>query len=177
MDPPQRRDDKPRGLLVVDPGAGQPLSVANVSLMARAAWTDGGFCVFDQLVEPMTITPAHSHREETQGAYVISGTIGFWVDGDETVAAAGSYVVRPAGSVHSLWNPTSKPGRMLEITSPATRYQKFVLELEALLQAGAPAPGAIAELAAGYGTIFDEAVTRELCSRHGVAVEGGGYGR
>ena len=122
--PPQRADEVPAGLLVVDSGTGERL--AGASILGRAAWSAGAFCIFEQEVPPGLITPAHHHEVETQTAYVVSGTIGFWVDGDEQAVAAGGYVVRPPGTVHSLWNSSDEPARMLEITTPATNFQRFV---------------------------------------------------
>jgi hypothetical protein len=64
------------------------------SQQGRAEWSGGDFMVIDQVVPPKTITRAHHHRDQSQGAYV----------------------VRPPGSVHALWNPGETPARMLELT-------------------------------------------------------------
>lgn len=169
-------DERPTSLLVVEPGQGQPLvGAAPVTIAARSAWTDGGFCVFDQIVPPRSMTAAHRHAKETQGAYIIEGTIGFWVDGEAAIGKAGSYVLRPVGSLHALWNPTDEPAHMLEITSPATDYQTFILELDELVRSGGGREQ-IRSLAGRWGTVFDQDVTDELCSRYGVGTEGGGYG-
>lgn len=158
--------------IVVGPGAGTPIPGA--SLIGRAEWADGHVCVLEQTVEPGVLVAAHSHRDETQGAYVLGGTIAFYVDGVETTAGAGSYVVRPAGSVHALWNPTDTPARMLEITTPAERWQAFALELQAFHAAGTGDAAQLAALAQRYGTVLHPAVTAQLADRHGVAV-GRGY--
>jgi mannose-6-phosphate isomerase-like protein (cupin superfamily) len=163
---PQRSDEKPDGLLVVAPGQGQPLFTN--ALIARSAWTGGAYFIIDQIVSAHTLTPAHAHEIETQGAYVVSGVIGFYVDGEETQATAGSYVVRPAGSVHSLWNPTDEPAHMLEITTPGERFERYLLAVHDLSASGQADPASVAALAAEHGTFFHEEVTTDLCRRHGL---------
>jgi mannose-6-phosphate isomerase-like protein (cupin superfamily) len=164
-------DEKPKGLLVVEPDSGEPL--AGASIIGRAAWTDGAVCVFDRLIAPGILTPAHRHGSETQAAYVVSGKIGFWVDGEEAIVSAGGYVVRPAGAAHALWNAGDEPAHMLEITSPAEPFQSFMLELTRLAADAAPFDDIVA-LANRYGTFMAPDVTAELCERHGLAA-GTGY--
>jgi mannose-6-phosphate isomerase-like protein (cupin superfamily) len=156
----------PSGLIVVAPGAGEPIPAA--ALIGRAEWTGGLVCVLEQTVEPGVLVAAHRHTDETQGAYVLSGEIAFWVDGEETLAPAGSYVVRPAGTVHALWNPTAAPARMLEVTSPAERWQAFALALKAFHAGGSGGPAELVALAQAYGTHLHPEVTQELADRHGV---------
>jgi mannose-6-phosphate isomerase-like protein (cupin superfamily) len=160
------------GLLVVAPGGGTPLPGA--SLIGRAEWFGGAVCVLEQTVAPRILVAAHRHDVETQGAYVVSGTLGFYVDGEETVADAGSYVVRPAGSVHALWNPTDASAQMIEITSPAGKWQELALALQAFHERSAGGPEELSELISRYGTTLQPDVTRKLADRHGVAT-GAGY--
>jgi quercetin dioxygenase-like cupin family protein len=156
-------------MIVVERGEGQILGSEDLHLIGRAEWTNGGFMVIDQIVPPKTITRAHHHRDQSQAAYVLEGTICFWVDGEESEAGPGTYVVRPAGSVHALWNPGDEEARMLEVTSAATGFQEL-----ALAATGAETPAEpLGELAARVGTAFDDEVTEELCRRHGVSPEGG----
>jgi quercetin dioxygenase-like cupin family protein len=167
---PQRSDEKPDGLFIVMPGQGQP--VFTNTLIARSAWTDGAYSIIDQIVEPHTITPAHAHDIESQAAYVISGVIGFHVDGEETLATAGSYVLRPTGSVHSLWNPTDEPAHMLEITTPGARIERYLLALHDLSASGHANAASVAALAAQHGTVFYEEVTTDLCRRYALTPRG-----
>jgi mannose-6-phosphate isomerase-like protein (cupin superfamily) len=159
-------------MLIVPPGRGEPIPGA--SLIAREEWADGGMCVLQQTVAPAVLVAAHSHDRETQAAYVLSGTITFYVDGEEADVPADGLVVRPAGSVHALWNATEKPARMLEITAPAARWQAFALELKAFHARGVGTPEELAALAERYGTHLAPHVTSELARRHGLAT-GQGY--
>jgi mannose-6-phosphate isomerase-like protein (cupin superfamily) len=160
------------GLLVVAAGGGTPLPGA--SLIGRAEWAGGAVCVLEQTVAPRLLVAAHRHDVETQGAYVVTGNIGFYVDGEETVAAAGSYVLRPAGSVHALWNPTDASAQMIEITSPAEKWQELALALQAFHERAAGGPEELSQLLNRYGTTLHPEVTDDLAARHGVA-PGAGY--
>lgn len=160
-----------RHLTMTAPGEGARLPGA--SLIGRGEWTGGAVCVLEQTVPPRTLVAAHRHDIETQGAYVVSGTLGFYVDGEETLATAGSYVLRPAGSVHALWNPTDASARMIEITTPAAKWQKLALALQAFQERPSGGAKQLADLARRFGTTLHPEVTTELAERHGVAAAGG----
>jgi mannose-6-phosphate isomerase-like protein (cupin superfamily) len=153
-------------MIAVAPGTGQPIPAA--ALIGRAEWAAGLVCVLEQTVEPGVLVAAHRHTEETQGAYVLSGFLGFYVDGEEAVVPAGTYVVRPAGSVHALWNPTEAPARMLEITAPATRWQEFAFALRDFHATGSGDHAGLDALARRYGTYLHPEVTAALAERQGV---------
>jgi mannose-6-phosphate isomerase-like protein (cupin superfamily) len=160
-------------LTVVHEGEGTPLSDAGSNrLIARAEWMAGAVCILDQVQPPGRVSPVHMHANETQAAYLISGRLGFWVGGEESEVGPGGYVVRPAGKPHALWNPTDQPARMLEITSPADGFQRFMLELAALRERGEADAETVKRVAAGYGVTFFDDLTEELCRRHGVDPRG-----
>jgi len=160
-------------MIVVEAGQGEPIGVGrSTGLIGRAEWTAGGVCVLDQIVQPRHVSPVHSHAVESQAAYIVSGTLGFWVDGQEGQANTGGYVFRPVGKPHALWNPTDEPVHMLEITSPAERFQEYMLELSALMDAGAADPGTVKRLAGSYGVTFFDEITDELCRRYGLDPHG-----
>jgi quercetin dioxygenase-like cupin family protein len=155
---------------VVQPGAGYALATPTpMSVLCRADQTAGGLLVLDQTLAPGSISPAHNHSEETQGAYVLEGEITFWTEGEEETVGPGGYAVRPAGALHSLWNATDRPARMLELTTPAARFEAFVREMDRGAREGSLDPAAVATLAADHGTNFDVQVTAQLCERHGVS--------
>ncbi len=163
--------DRPPTPRLVAPGTGDPLPGA--TLVGRAEWTGGHVCVLEQTILPGVLVAAHRHERETQGAYVLSGTIGFRVAGEEFDVPAGGFVMRPAGADHALWNATSAPARMLEITSPAADWQAFALELQRLHADGGADDAALTALASRYGTTLLPELTRELCARHGVSAAPG----
>lgn len=159
-------------LRLVTPGAENRLPLGPATyVIGRAAWTDGAYTVFDQVVAPRIVTPPHSHAEETQVAIVLSGTVGFWVDGEETLAGPGDYVLRPAGLPHALWNPTDEPARIIEMTSPATRFEAYMERLAELVARSAD-PAEVEALAGDYGVTFHPEFLADLCERHGVDPRG-----
>ncbi len=162
--------DQARPMSVVQPGAGYALATPTpMSILCRADQTGGGLLVLDQTLAPGSLSPAHTHSEETQGAYVIEGEISFWTDGEEVIVGPGGYVVRAPRALHSLWNATEQPARMLELTTPGERFGRFVAAMDELGRGEGRDPLEVAALAASHGTHFDAQVTAELCERHGVS--------
>jgi len=160
-------------MIVVQAGEGEPLGVgASTGLIGRAEWAAGNVCVLDQIVQPKHMSPVHFHEAESQAAYVVSGRLGFWVNGRESEARTGAYVVRPAGKPHALWNPTDEPAHMLEITSPATRFQEYLHKLSVLRNDDEADPATVKRLAAEYGLTFLDEITDELSRRHGLDPSG-----
>jgi mannose-6-phosphate isomerase-like protein (cupin superfamily) len=161
-------------MVVVEPGAGRPLSLGrDMFVLGGAALTAGAFSVLDQVVAPRLIVPPHLHERETQVSLVVSGTLGFWVDGDIAEVSAGGYVLRPAGHAHALWNPTDASARMLEITTPGAAFEEYMEAASALMDRGDASPGSIAALAAPYGIRFVDGPLADLCGRYGVSPAGG----
>ena len=160
-------------MIVIEAGEGQAISVGvSTALIGRAEWTDGAVCVLDQIVPPRHISPVHAHAVESQAAYILSGRLGFWVDGAEREAHTGGCVFRPAGRPHALWNATDERVRMLEITTPGARFQEYMVEVGALMDSSAADPETIKRLAASFGIEFFDEVTDMLCQRHGLDPRG-----
>jgi hypothetical protein len=69
--------------------------------------------------------------------------------------AAGGYITKPRGEMHTMWNAGSVPARMIEIISPAG-LENFFRELAALISAGPPQAGQVPALADRYGLQFGQ---------------------
>jgi hypothetical protein len=52
-------------------------------------------------------------------------------------ATAGTYVLKPRQIMHTFWNATDKPARILEILSPA-KFEKFFEEMSDLFKHPGP---------------------------------------
>ena len=156
-------DEQPRELIVIDSGDGIPLNVGTTTgLVGRAEWTDGAYSMMDQIVGPGKLVPVHSHELETQVVFVLRGTLTCWVDGRAGEVRKGAYALRPAGLPHSMWNATETDVRMLEITSPATRFEEYHQRLSDLLSSRTASPDDVVALAGGYGITFYPRLTEEL---------------
>jgi mannose-6-phosphate isomerase-like protein (cupin superfamily) len=155
-------------------GEGEPLSLGGRTLLTvRAEWTGGAYCLLDQVIAPGFITAPHFHDRESQVSLVVEGRLGFWVDGDELEGGPGSCIFRPAGKPHALWNSTDQPAHMIEITTPAGRFQSCLLQLSAMIDAGTADEAAVREFAAANGTHFVDGVLDDLKRRHGLSERGG----
>jgi mannose-6-phosphate isomerase-like protein (cupin superfamily) len=64
-------------------------------------------------------TPLHVHTRNEEAFYVLSGRLAVWVNGTETVAEPGSFLVIPRGVPHAVRPIGDDPPRMLTLVSPA----------------------------------------------------------
>jgi mannose-6-phosphate isomerase-like protein (cupin superfamily) len=83
-----------------------------------AGSADPDFVVAEWLGEGTTsrerpIAALHVHHADDECWYVLEGTLGFVVGGEEIVAPAGSAVFVPRGTPHSYWNASPGPARYL----------------------------------------------------------------
>jgi mannose-6-phosphate isomerase-like protein (cupin superfamily) len=97
-------------------------------------------------------TPLHAHDEAEEAFYVLSGRAAVWLAGEETVVAAGTFLVVPRGVPHALRRAGEDPVRFLTAVSPAG-LERFFEEVERLGEEALLAePERLVALAAGYGT-------------------------
>ncbi|MFE7441037.1 cupin domain-containing protein [Streptomyces chartreusis] len=154
--------------------SGTRLSVgATTVILGSAAWSGGALNVMDQIVPPGLIVPPHYHEKDHQGSYVVRGTLGFLVGDEEFELGAGSYIHRPAGKVHALWNATEEPAQMLEITAPGEGFETYMLALSSLTDSGSADPESVRVLAALHGVHLVPEPLAALCEKHGVSPAGG----
>jgi hypothetical protein len=57
--------------------------------------------------------------------------------GEDTVASAGTTVMRPAGIAHALWNASAAPARMVEVYSPGG-FERYFVELASMFAGDEP---------------------------------------
>jgi len=151
-----------------------PLAIApETFLKARAEWTDGALCTTGSVLRPGAIVPAHVHDTDAQVTIVVSGRIGTWVDGEAQVLGPGGYAHRPAGLPHSIFNPYEEPARFLELTTPGTRFERYMLALSDLHERGEASAETIAPLAAEAGIAAVDVDLSHLLVEFGPAGGGG----
>ena len=71
-----------------------------------------------------------------------------------------------------MWNATDEPLRLLEITSPATRFEEYVRRLSELIDGGGANAETVATLAKEFGMTFHPDQTERLVARLRIAVGG-----
>ncbi|MFI5259381.1 MAG: cupin domain-containing protein [Candidatus Limnocylindrales bacterium] len=163
-------------LAVVQPhGPDAPL-VPGLSASTRLTSAEtGSISVVEHVFSPGTLVPPHRHTLEDEISYVVMGELGFRSNGNEVTLAAGGYIVKPRGELHSMWNAGSTPARMIEIISPAGFEKYFVQLAEAVAAAGGlPDPSTMGAIAGRFGLSFDLGEVPDLVARYGLISPGGG---
>ena len=118
-------------------------------------------------MQPGVLVDPHIHSREDELSYVLEGTIWARVGDREVEAAAGDYVWKPRGVLHTFWNAGPAPARILEVISPGGFEQLFE-EVASLLQhPSATTEDQVYELCGQYGLTFDRSWLPELESRFG----------
>src|SRR3954468_21423826 len=80
-------------------------------------------------------SPIHTHVNEDEYSYVLSGRLTALI-GDEVVEAGpGEAVVKPRGIPHAFWNAGDEEVRFVEVISPAG-FEDYFFELAGPLNAG-----------------------------------------
>jgi uncharacterized cupin superfamily protein len=106
-----------------------PLEAPNAgpTVLATGAETGGVFALVSLTLPPYDAgPPLHCHPQQSEGCYVVAGTLALACNDSTTVLTAGSAALVPAGTPHTCWNPTAAPATVLLI------YRPGVIETEAL---------------------------------------------
>jgi mannose-6-phosphate isomerase-like protein (cupin superfamily) len=88
------------------PGQGRTVAVVGdvYRFLATGDETDGRYATWEALVPPGGGPPPHVHSREEESFYVLEGEVVFTVNGERTVATAGTFANLPVGSLHSFRN-------------------------------------------------------------------------
>ena len=84
--------------------------------LVRSDRTDGRFAMLEHTLAPRALgAPMHTHRNEDEYSFVLTGRMSAMV-GDEVVyAGPGELVVKPRGVPHAFWNAIDEETRVLEL--------------------------------------------------------------
>jgi quercetin dioxygenase-like cupin family protein len=140
--------------LTVEPGErrGKSFEVGGMGVIFKIFGDETGqaLAVVEHPVGPRVLIPPHTHGDTDEYSYVLEGEIGARI-GDRVVKApAGTYVFKPRHVMHTFWNATDKPARILEILSPA-KFEKFFEDAGDLFKNPGPdTPARLGALAASY---------------------------
>jgi mannose-6-phosphate isomerase-like protein (cupin superfamily) len=80
--------------------------------------------------------PTHVHVDVEEAYFVLDGQVTFILDGAETVAGPGTFVLVPAGTGHTFGNLSPEPSRLLVLHSPP--LDAYFVELENLWSTAKP---------------------------------------
>jgi mannose-6-phosphate isomerase-like protein (cupin superfamily) len=137
--------------------------------LVRGDQTDGRFALIEHTIPPRALAaPVHTHEDEDEYSYVLSGRMGAVV-GDEVVEAGpGELVAKPRGIPHAFWNAGDEPVRLLELISPGAFGQYFADLAPILAAAGEPDVQAVAAIQSRFRLSMDFQSIGPLCERFGL---------
>jgi mannose-6-phosphate isomerase-like protein (cupin superfamily) len=135
----------------------------------RSDSTEGRFALVEHTIAPRALAaPLHTHRNEDEYSFVLSGRMGAMV-GDEVVEAGpGELVIKPRGVPHAFWNAADEETRVLELISPGG-FEQYFADLAPILGAdGPPDFAAIGQVQARYELTMDVDSIGPLMERFGL---------
>src|SRR5580698_1531117 len=108
-------------------GEGRTIAVVGdvYRFLATGDDTDGKYAIWEAIVPPGGGPPPHVHSREEEGFYVLEGEITLSINGERTVAKAGTFANLPVGVLHSFKNESKSTARMLISVAPAGLEQMF----------------------------------------------------
>jgi quercetin dioxygenase-like cupin family protein len=154
----------------IQPGAGKTVVLYGVrfTYKADADATGGALALIEVEIPPGTLVKPHRHEREDEYSLIVSGRVGVRLGDDEQELGPGSYLVKPRGIPHALWNPADVPATVLEIVVPGG-FERYFAEVEPILtQHGPEITKQFYELAQRYGVIVEDDWVEDLETRHGV---------
>lgn len=157
--------------LTVSPGDGERADLPNLGTryILPSHKTDGRFALLEHTIPPRGLAaPVHTHVNEDEYSYVLSGRMGAMVGEEVVEAGPGELVFKPRGVPHAFWNAGDEEVRLLELISPGG-FDRYFTELAPLLAGGgAPDLEAIAAVQARYRLTMDRGTIEPLCERFGL---------
>lgn len=153
---------------VIAPGAGKTVQLFGVRFSYKVETADSGgtLAVMEVEIPAHTLVKPHNHTREDEFSLVLEGTVGVRVGERELTAGPGSYLVKPRGTPHAMWNAASAPARVVEILSPAG-LEAYFEELAPVLSEHRTAPEYY-QLAERYGITIENDWIEALERDHGV---------
>ena len=152
----------------VGPGEGQKVKLFGVGFEYKVVSPDSGgeFSILEVSIPAKTLVKPHLHTRETEYSLILEGTVGARVGDDVVQADAGSYLVKPRGIPHAMWNATDQPAKVVEMLNPAG-LEKYFEELEPVLVKHEPR-AVYDALAAKYGLEIIDDWIPELEEAYGI---------
>ena len=155
---------------VLGPGEGEAVQLLalGVRFLIDGRRTGGAFSLVEHPLPARALgSPLHTHRNEDEYSFVLTGRFGVQLGDDTLEAGPGDLVFKPRGVAHAFWNAGDEPARLLELISPAG-FEHYFRDLAPLLAAAERDEAAIGEVVARYRLDIDFATVPTLAERHGL---------
>lgn len=82
----------------------------------RAEYTNSQLCCQEILIPPKQAgPPPHLHHELDEAMRVLEGTVSVLVGDDVVELHEGDWHIRPHGIIHTFWNSSDKPARIIDL--------------------------------------------------------------
>ena len=136
-------------------------------LLAGGGATSGAAAFVVHTLAPRALgAPVHTHTREDEWSFVLEGSIGIELGGEDHTAGAGELVLKPRGVPHAFWNAGDAPARLLEVITPSG-FEDYFTALGPIVGAGGPPdPDALVRLAEDFGVEMDIASLPRLVRDH-----------
>ncbi|MGH3464965.1 MAG: cupin domain-containing protein [Kribbellaceae bacterium] len=162
----------PEGLdaKIVGPDDGRTVRLFGVRFDYKVESADSGgtLAVLEVTIPPHTLVKPHSHTHEDEFSLVLDGTVGIRTGDNVAEATEGSYLVKPRGIPHAMWNASDKPARVIEMLSPGGLEEYFEKLGPILAHEGGAGAKEYYELAETYGITIEDDWIEELEKMYGV---------
>ena len=136
-----------------------------------AATSGGTVSTLQVTIPPKTLIKPHLHSREDEFSLVLDGPIGVR-QADETVETipTGSWLIKPRGIPHAMWNTGSTPARVLEVVAPGGLERYFEQIAPVLREHGPEWTKRYNALAEEFGLTILDAWSNELQARYGITL-------
>jgi quercetin dioxygenase-like cupin family protein len=153
---------------LVAPGDGKVVMLFGVRFSYKVVSEDSGgsLAVMEVEIPPHTLVKPHSHGREDEFSMVLSGTVGVRTGDDVHTATRGTYLVKPRGVPHAMWNAADEPATVIEMLSPAG-LEGYFERLALILDEHRTKPEYY-ELADEYGITIEDGWIEELERTYGI---------
>ena len=128
--------------------------------------TEGRFsAVLHDLPPKQLGAPTHTHVNEDEYSYILSGRLSAQIGDDVLEAGPGELVFKPRGIPHAMWNAGDEEVRFLEMISPGG-FENYFFELAEPLNTGDEAK--LGEIVGRYQLDLRMDSIPELVERNGL---------
>jgi len=141
------------------PAAGTALNVLGVTHIYKAtgAETGGSFSLWEDVVPPGAGAPLHTHANEDEAFYVLSGELLIEFAGEPAPhrVGPGGFFFGARRRCHGYRNVSDRPARVLILCAPSCGIDQMFAELDGATAAGTAEIGELAAITAKYGVTIE----------------------
>lgn len=162
--------------ILIGPDDGARLPALNMVHKVTAEASGGPLTIEEWSLPPGQMIPPHTHSREDECNFVLEGELTCDVGGELVVAPAGSYVLKPRGVPHALYNAGPGTVRVLEVLTPGglEAYFDQYAKIASSEMDEDQRRKARAELGERYGITWHDGLTPEAGERFGIGDRGNG---